>query len=120
MTDKLVVTRREVGTPGHHCLSDRCMFRRHTQLSIPDGDVVSVSTVGLLKMDCQKEFFEVGPNRYFETIVFLKYSPIHHIAFTSPSSISEIPADMSEADALHEAVVEEITAYMMSGKLRVV
>jgi hypothetical protein len=119
MTEK-IVTRREVGTPGHHCLSDRCMFRRHTQLSTPDGDVVSVSTVGLLKMDCQKEFFEVGPNRYFETIVFLKYSPIHHIAFTSPSSISEIPADMSEVDAAHEAVVDEITERMKSGKLEVI
>jgi hypothetical protein len=94
------------------------------------GDIrIVVSTVGLLvdnnyrKLPNNHEFTEIGINRHFETMAF--HATLEHnryweadvnrqISFESPWSIAELDAE-NEANDMHEAVVDEITAELERG-----
>jgi hypothetical protein len=72
----------------------------------------------------ERKFVEVGLDRHFETMAFHakrvdeRYwdaDVCRQIDFDSPWSISEIDAD-DVANDMHEAVVDEITKGLKSGK----
>ena len=119
------VTRTERGWAGHFCCSDRCQFHRNTLLECGEERIV-VSTVGAFA-PYEKDYGTIGvnPNRYYETkafkAVFSRYviwdvNVGQRVSFDSPWSLGDKPnmAD-NKADAMHEAVVAELTARLEGG-----
>lgn len=84
---------------------------------------IVVSTVGAMERSNGNGFETIGHNRYFETMAFYsnledtRYYDIDvskQISFDSEWAISEIDAD-DKANEMHDAVVEEISAKLLSG-----
>jgi len=119
-----MVTRTERGWPGHFIAASSCLFRRNTLLEKGDIRVV-VSTVGCM-LDSLREgkWVEIGLDRYVETMAFHAKWDGHYwdanvtreIYFDSKWAIStiDVTAD-ARANAMHEAVVDELTAKLEVG-----
>ena len=134
------VTRTERGWAGHFCCSDRCQFHRNTLLECGEERIVVstvgayrppmavVSTVGAYRspMAEDNKFDSIGYNRWYETMAFHAENKAgcweadvsRDAGFKSPWSIN-VPPDMPytdmQADAMHEAVVAELTARLEGG-----
>ena len=122
------VKRTERGWGGHFICADRCLFRRNTLLELGDVAIV-VSTVGAMKSldrDSKKPETIGAFNRYYETMAFHAHKDgayteadvFRSISFDSPWSIDrweDEDIDM-QADAMHEAVVAEISERMLTGR----
>ena len=118
----MTVIRIERGWAGHFICADSCLFRRNTLLQKGRTRIV-VSTVGGMRNNGKME--TIGAfGRYYETMAFKaqKQGPYweadvtKQLSFESPWSIcapteKRLPDDVdSQADAMHEAVVAELTA----------
>jgi hypothetical protein len=125
------VDRTERGWGGHFIGASKCLFRRNTLLTLKDGcDVlrrIVVSSVGLWRVPTMNEgrFAELARGRYFETLAFeadgtdTRYFDAdidRPVPFDSPWSIAEVDAD-DRANAMHEAVVAELTGKLIAGTL---
>jgi hypothetical protein len=120
------IKRTERGWVGHFCCADRCLFRRNTLLEYGDVRIV-ISTVGLLIDKPTRngyKFKTVGTNHYFETMAFHARREADRywdadvsrlILFDSPGRINKLDAD-DKANDMHEAIVDEITKGLESGK----
>lgn len=119
------IHRIEKGWSGHFICASSCVFRRHTLLGY-QGIFISVSTVGNMMNSANgNEIQTIGINRYFETMAFHSRpkTDVHpwqdadvsrEISFNSPWSIDQ-PWKEQEANDMHEAVVAEISAQLLSG-----
>lgn len=121
------VTRQECGWPAHYCCATRCVFHRTTILSCGENYVV-VSTVGrFVPSPIEGAAEPIGAGYFYETGVFRGYrsgpyveaATTEKIPFRSTRSITSNPdhhptADF-EANTMHEAVVEEISAKLLAG-----
>ncbi len=58
--------RVELGCAGHLIVSNRCRWKRHTQV----GNY-RISTIGEYWLDDERQTIGATPNSYFETMVFL-------------------------------------------------
>jgi hypothetical protein len=115
------VTRTERGWAGHFIGARECLFRRNTLLECGNKRIV-VSTVGSYMPPSAKRPDTIGYQRYYETMAFPAYfedpyweadTSAGELSFDSPWSIDHIDGKSdSEANAMHEAVVEEFTAKM--------
>lgn len=127
------VQRTERGWGGHFICAHRCLFRRNTLLEYQDLQIV-VSTVGLMQATDRSmssdaftdeiSFKEIGHHRYYETMAFhvdpadTRYHDSNvsrKVNFASPWSIDRLDAD-DEANAMHEAVVQEIATRLLNGE----
>lgn len=117
------VQRTERGWGGHFCCAHRCLFRRNTLLEYENIKIV-VSTVGMMQSLTGEGFEEIGYNRYYETMAFhsdpedTRYHDAdvsREVSFDSPWSIGYLDAD-DEANAMHEAVVQEIAGRLLKGE----
>lgn len=122
-SDTPVVQRTERGWGGHFCCAHRCLFRRNTLLEYNDIKIV-VSTVGGMRDLKEEGFKEIGYQRHYETMAFrsdpedTRYHDIDvssQVYFESPWSIDHLDAD-DEANAMHEAVVKEISERLLKGE----
>lgn len=114
------VKKTERGWGGHFCAASGCRFRRNTLLEFGRKRIV-VSTVGNYWTNGGKDNEEIGCNRYYETMafkavkegVFWEADVSKQIDFDSPWSISvcEQETDLA-ADAMHEAVVAELSSFL--------
>ncbi len=121
------VTREERGWGGHYILARRCQFRRNTLLTCGERRVV-VPTVGAELERDERTYTHIGHKRYYETWAFeAAYTDGYwdltvnrRISVDAPSQIDHIDlhAD-AEANAMHEAVVTELTAKLAAGTLPV-
>ena len=118
------VKRVECGWAGHFIGSGMCSFRRNTHLE-KNGIWVVVSTVGNMFTPNSTKASEVGLGRFYETMVFLsdandnKYHDADvtkQVPTLGDCAISDIDSD-NEADAMHEAIVAEITGRMEKGDM---
>lgn len=120
------VKRTEKGWAGHFVAASSCLFRRHTMLEF-ENITIAVSTVGNYHptFPGAKEIEEIGAWRYFETMAFhceeaTEKNPYRdpnigrQISFNSEWAISE-PWKELQANDMHETVVNEITAGLVSG-----
>ena len=126
-TKRRVVVRTERGWGGHFICAYRCRFRRNTLLECGEIRIV-VSTVGSMWHWQAKEgdgkSDTIGHDRYSETMVFHsdpKDARYHdadvgrgEVPFEAPWSIDHDDAD-DEANAMHEAVVAELTTRLLAG-----
>lgn len=123
----MAVKRTERGWGGHFICADRCRFRRNTLLEFGDVTIV-VSTVGAM----MGRFGEgppetIGCDRYYETMAFhaksegayIEADVCRQVSFESEWSLDHWDADDidMQADAMHEAVVAEISGRIVTGKL---
>jgi hypothetical protein len=117
------VLRTERGWGGHFICANRCAFRRNTLLECGDVRIV-VSTVGAFKPRHDAEYERIGCDRFFETMAFhADYEEPYwdadvtrEVSFDAPRSIADIKRESdAEADAMHEAVVAEISGRMAAG-----
>ncbi len=122
------VTRTERGWPGHSIGGRDCYFRRNTLLECANTGVrIVVSTLG----DCyclainKTNPLRIDNQGYYGTMVFHARSTGKHwhadvartIKRDSPQVIGEPTLEtQNQADAMHEAVVKEITGRMEKGK----
>ena len=122
-SDIPVVQRTERGWRGHFCCAHRCLFRRNTLLEYENIKIV-VSTVGLMRDLKEEGFEEIGRHRYYETMAFhsdpedTRYHDAdvsREVSFDSPWRIGCLDAD-DEANAMHEAVVLEISKRLLKGE----
>jgi hypothetical protein len=121
---KLTVKRTERGWAGHFICSYKCLFRRNTLLECGDVRLV-VSTVGGLRTAVSPPE-TIGYNRYYETMVFPAcYEDPYweadtargEISFESNWAIDHIGRKSAgEANDMHEAVVDEMTARLEAGE----
>nr|DAN28986.1 MAG TPA: hypothetical protein [Caudoviricetes sp.] len=125
------VKRTERGWCGHFIGSTDCLYHRNTLLKYGEQKVV-VSTVGRYMPIAQRQeywkhgkvaFDTVGHNRYFETMAFLADDSQYHdvdvtkrIGFSSNWELDKPDMEM-EADAMHDAVCDEIAEDMVNGTL---
>lgn len=125
------VKRTERGWCGHFIGSTDCLYHRNTLLKYGEQKVV-VSTVGRYMPIAQRQeywkhgkvaFDTVGHNRYFETMAFLADDSQYHdadvtkrIGFPSNWELDKPDMEM-EADAMHDAVCDEIAEDMVNGTL---
>lgn len=114
------VKRTERGWPGHYILGDRCVYHRNTLLECGKKRII-VSTVGNLRMKDKTKAELISCSRYYETMAFrAKYEKPYWeinvsrpVKFASPWAIERMEHGTDlEADAMHEAVVDEITRIM--------
>lgn len=124
----VVITER--GWPAHFICADRCLFRRNTLIECGNRRIV-VSTVGAMR-DVTRggAFEEIGAGHYFETGAFRakRSEPagywdvdVHRtIPFEAPRYLTTKPhwGSDAEADAMHEAVVAELTAKLRKAARR--
>lgn len=111
------VERQERGWPAHFTLADRCVFSRNTLLTASSGAVVVVSTVGLLKRIDKDGYSEVNPGNYYETAVFRAEACEYGFRANVSQQVTGLgsrcglsdPEDLMGADAMHEAMVNEVT-----------
>lgn len=128
-SDIPVVQRTERGWGGHFICGHRCLFRRNTLIEYEAIKIV-VSTVGMMQdwsapgFPNEISFEQVGHNRYYETMAFhsdpddTRYHDAdvsRQVYFESPWSIDHLDAD-DEANAMHEAVVQEIAGRLLKGE----
>jgi|WetSurSiteA1Bulk_404760.scaffolds.fasta_scaffold01829_16 hypothetical protein len=118
------VTRTERGWSGHFIAASRCLFRRNTLLVYNNIHIV-VSTVGNYQPNLNTHTSEeIGPNRYFETMVFkAKHDGTYwdadvknEIGFESPWELSN-DVDGNQVNQMHEDVVTEITNKLLVGEI---
>lgn len=120
--------RTERGWAGHFICADSCFFRRNTLLECGDDRIV-VSTVGSYRTKGKIE--TIGADgRYYETMAFKAYKNgpyweahvSEQLNFDSEWAIcaessEELPDDVDNlADQMHEAVVSELSAAMLSAR----
>jgi hypothetical protein len=127
------VKRTESGWPGHHICALSCVFHRTTFLTLGDITIV-VSTVGAYIAESMRgknqDFETVGLDRYYETMAFdtmdgnverdgctCSTADVgRQITFDADWWIDKPYApDSCKADAMHEAVVAELTAKLEQG-----
>ena len=119
------VTREERGWAGHYICANLCRFRRNTLLTCGARRIV-VSTVGAQETRARDGFEEIGLHRYYETMAFEAEmtdgywdADVHRqVDFAAPWRVIHVglSAD-AEANAMHEAVVAELTAKLAAGAL---
>lgn len=131
MNNKVKWTER--GWCGHHICGDDCLYHRNTLLEHGERKVV-VSTVGrYLPIKQRQEYWKhgkvsfdiVGHNRYFETKAFLADDSRYHdadvtkeIEFSANWKLDKPDMEM-EADAMHDAVCNEISEDLIKGTLTI-
>ncbi len=119
------IRRYERGWAGHFICAARCKFRRNTLLECGAVRIV-VSTVGAMEdYSREGEFDSVGLNRYYETMAFHAMKDgcywdadvTRRVCFEANWALEKI-TDTSdeEANAMHEAVVEEIAGKLSRGE----
>lgn len=123
-----MVTRTERGWAGHFICANRCLFRRNTLLEYGERRVV-VSTVGnMIAFDGSQKREEIGCGRYYETMAFMaqfiepywEADVTQEVSFVSPWMVFECEQESDlEANAMHEAVVAEISEMLRLGTLEV-
>jgi hypothetical protein len=125
------VRRTERGWAGHYIAARHCMFRRNTLLEYGDMKLV-VSTVGTMidPLSCKLE--QIGPDRYYETMVFeVDYDDPYYdadvkkniairgewqlCAETFDDLLVEHPYPDMDANDMHENVVYEMTERLKKG-----
>ena len=122
------VKRTERRWAGHFCSSNRCAYRRNTLLEA-GGRKIVVSTIGNYRPIRTEELTEVGHGRYYETMAFVakqqdKYMDASDIQvgfdskwFIGPKEREEEFDNMDNiADAMHEAVVAELSERLAENK----
>ena len=116
------VARSERGWAGHFICALDCLFRRNTLLVCGDIFVV-VSTVGAMRSPISRRFETVGYEHYYETMAFyskkddIRYHDAdvtREVQFDSPWQVNKLDSD-DEANAMHEAVVAELTKKLRQG-----
>ena len=123
------VTRTERGWAGHFICGDRCRYHRNTLLELGDVRIV-VSTVGNMHTERSDKPEMIGAGRYYETMAFHAHQEGAYveadvtrgeISFKSEWALADWQADDIDlqADAMHEAVVAEISERMVSGRMGV-
>lgn len=127
MSDTSTVKRTERGWGGHFICADRCRFRRNTLLEFGDVAIV-VSTVGAMMDRGGSRPEHIGCDRYYETMAFhaqkegayIEADVSRQVGFDSEWALDHYDdADIDvQADAMHEAVVAEISGRMISGTTR--
>lgn len=119
------IKRTERGWPGHFCCAQDCHFRRNTLLAAGGRGFV-VSSVGNLRSREDGKVLEIGSDNYYETLVFRAYwqgsyidaDTTHALPFHSPGTINRLTNESdNEANAMHEAVVEEIIGRIKQGEV---
>ena len=118
--------RTERGWGGHFICADRCLFRRNTLIENSDNRIV-VSTVGGMRSGPHGSGDTIDTigagGRYYETMAFKakkegsywEASVSEEISFESEWAIcadspEKLPDDVdNKADAMHEAVIKELT-----------
>lgn len=139
------IIREERGWPGHYICADRCLFRRNTLLTrihavgVGEGDPrrvgleetrIVVSTVGAMKSLIAEgephRLVAIGVNYWYETMAFLaRFDDPYwdadisqRLNFISPWCMCDPPTERSDAaaNAMHEAVVEELTTRLLAGE----
>ena len=121
------VKRTERGWAGHFICAHRCRYHRNTLLELGDVRIV-VSTVGNMHTGDAKEPEMIGAGRYYETMAFYAHQDGAYveadvcrgeIPFKSNWSLDRWQDDDIDlqADAMHEAVVAEISERMVSGRM---
>lgn len=118
------VKRTERGWGGHFICAERCRFRRNTLLEFGDVSIV-VSTVGAMMSRDERKPEEIGPGRFYETMAFhaqkegayIEADVTREVSFESEWSLEDWnAADIDlQADAMHEAVIIEISQRMIRG-----
>jgi len=117
------IIRTERGWAGHFIDSASCNYRRNTLLEYEDRRIV-ISTIGNYRPNLEDKPQQIGHERYYETMAFYarKSGPYwesdvrNMIEISSAQGIyannaRELPIDVDlQADAMHEAVVEEMIA----------
>jgi hypothetical protein len=123
-----VVKRTERGWAAHYFCSESCRFRRNTLLQY-GGLSIIVSTVGNKFFEGKRE--PIGVNHYVETAVFhateevagkIKYLDADISREISVDSVHRLGRNVSlddnKSNDMHEAVVEEISNKMLTGKIQ--
>ena len=120
---KIIITER--GWVGHFICGYRCAFRRNTLIEKGRKKIV-VSTVGaMLDYKNDNKYDTIGHERYYETMVFgAKYQKPYweadvtkELHFDAPWSIGKITSKSdAEANAMHEAVVQEFITKLQKKK----
>lgn len=116
----------ERGWPGHYICADKCLFRRNTLVEYGDIRIV-VSTVGnMRRWEQYKSVLEtIGYQRHYETMVFhaefdgnyWDADVSREVEFEGEWAIEGVEADTdNRANAMHEAVVAEISKRLESGE----
>lgn len=118
----------ERGWPGHFICADCCIFRRNTLIEHNDTRVI-VSTVGNYRKNFELQ--EIGPNRYYETLVFRAKWEDPYWDTDTDSQISvdgkwsicasypgNLPLGVDNmANQMHEDTIAEITQRLLKGTL---
>ncbi len=122
------VRRTERGWPGHFVDARNCVFHRNTLVECGD-EMVIVSTVGNYRGWDGRQL-TLGPNRWYETMVFrageidgyIDIIDSQPVGFKSKWAIcserwEDLRCDVdTEANEMHEAVVEEMVAMVQARK----
>ena len=118
------------GWPGHFICGDRCVFHLNTLLEYKEIKIV-VSTVDMMKkfnflskQDENKEFEEIGFNRYFETMAFHAEEKNGDFIDANVSRQVDFESEWAwnledewKANKGHWAVVDEIKQGLLDGKI---
>ncbi len=116
-----LLKRSERGWSAHYILAERCLFRRNTLLELAEVRIV-VSTVGR-QLAAPGLIEPLGPDRFFETMAFHAWKNgkfwdadiARQLRLDSPFNLDSEDVE-DQADAMHEAIVAEISSKMLSGK----
>ena len=124
----MTVKRTERGWAGHFICAERCLFRRNTLLELGDVAIV-VSTVGSMRPLTRDGGppETIGCDRYYETMAFHAHKDGAYteadvmrgeIPFDAPWSLDRWDDDDIDVQAndMHEAVVNEISERMLTGR----
>lgn len=123
----MTVTRTERGWAGHFCGASECHYHRNTLLELGNQRIV-VSTVGNYIPASRGRIDAIGHRRHYETMAFMAAEQCGYweadverqVVVCSPWSIWDLtPTVDAQADAMHEAVVAELSAKMIAGTIEV-
>lgn len=112
------VWQTESGWPGHLCVSDKCIYHRHTKLERSDGVCVRVSTVGAYKSDYVPKghvYETIGYQRYYETYIFVREWDQINPPFESRRAIAEETPPVEEIDEMHDDNVMKMREALLEG-----
>lgn len=119
---KRTVKITERGWASHFCCSDRCQFHRSTLLECGKTALV-VSSVGRLWKEGEKDFIQIGLDRYFETMVFYAKDDKFRDADVSKEELyldypdTNTPDDEIGANDIHEKTVRMFVEKLENGDI---